>query len=316
MNVSEIYQLAVRLGIANDPRGEAEVEKELARVKKDFAEMKEEERKEFDQDRLTNPYSDSRILCGDVRSEVKRVLVGIDIEVGEVLLADRLRERGQQIDLIISHHPEGRALAALHDVMHMQEGVMHKFGVPINVAEGIMVSRISEVQRGLLPLNHNKAVDSAKILGFPFMCVHSPADNLVTAFVQKYLEEKQPETLKDVLKALKEIPEYAEAVKLNAGPIIFVGSEERKAGKIFVDMTGGTGGSEDAYAKLAIAGVGTLIGMHISEKHRKEAEKAHVNVVIAGHMSSDSLGINLFMDELVRRGVEIVPCSGLTRVQR
>jgi len=39
-------------------------------------------------------------------------------------------------------------------------------------------------------------------------------------------------------------------------------------------------------------------------------------VVIAGHMASDSLGLNLFLDELEQRGVEIVPCSGLLRISR
>ena len=56
--------------------------------------------------------------------------------------------------------------------------------------------------------------------------------------------------------------------------------------------------------------------MHISEEHKREAELAHVNIVIAGHMSSDSLGVNLLMDELEKNGVEIVPCSGFTRFSR
>lgn len=316
MNISEIYQLAIKLAKENDPRGLENVEKGLTRVRKEFEELKEDKRGEFDQDRLTNPYSDTRVLYGAGDREVKRVLVGVDVEVGEVLLADRLREKGQGVDLIIAHHPEGKALAALHQVMHMQEEILYKFGVPINVAEGIMASRISEVQRGIMPLNHNKAVDAARILDIPLMCVHTPADNLVTTYLQKLFDEKQPETLDDVVKLLKEIPEYAEAVKVNAGPAVFAGNGKRKAGKIFVDMTGGTGGSEDAYAKLSQAGVGTLVGMHIGEKHRKEAEKNHVNVVIAGHIASDSLGMNLFLDHLARQGVEIIPCSGLTRVQR
>jgi hypothetical protein len=39
-------------------------------------------------------------------------------------------------------------------------------------------------------------------------------------------------------------------------------------------------------------------------------------VVIAGHMSSDSLGINLFLDELERNGVQTIAASGLIRVHR
>ncbi|MHB8172399.1 MAG: NGG1p interacting factor NIF3 [Thermincolia bacterium] len=316
MKLDEIYRLAVEMAVESDPRGREEVQKALEKAKKAFEELKEEEKKDFDQDKLFNPYSDTRILYGDGEREVKTVLVGVDIEVGEVLLAERLSDKGRKIDLVMAHHPEGKALAALHDVMAMQEDILHKFGVPINVAQGIMVSRISEVQRGLMPINHNKAVDAAKIFDLPMMCVHTPADNMVTDYLQNLLDEKQPETLDDIVKLLKDIPEYAEAVKVNAGPFISVGSGKRKAGRVFVDMTGGTGGSEDAYAKLTNAGVGTIVGMHIGEKHRKEAEKNHINVVIAGHLASDSLGMNLFLDQLEKKGVEVVTCSGLTRVKR
>lgn len=316
MKIKEIYELAVRLGIENDPRGEAEVRKYLDGQKKAFDEKKEDEKKNFDSDRLFNPFADTRVLYGNPAKEIKTVLAGVDMETGEVLLADRLAARGKPVDLIISHHPEGKALAALHRVMNIQEDILAMFGVPINVAEGIMSSRISEVKRGLMPLNHNRAVDAARLLDIPLMCVHTPADNMVTSYLQKLFEAKKPETLKDLVGILKEIPEYAEAVKYNAGPEIVVGSKEKRAGRIMVDMTGGTGGSEDAYSKLSMAGVGTLVVMHIGEKHRKEAEKNHVNVVIAGHMASDSIGMNFFLDELERRGITVIPAAGLLRNKR
>ncbi|WP_027717712.1 NGG1p interacting factor 3 protein, NIF3 [Desulfovirgula thermocuniculi] len=316
MKLREIYELAVKMGMESDPRGLEAVQKLLAREKEKYEELKEEEKKEYDPERLQNPYDDTRILAGDPEKEVRRVLAGIDMEVGEVLLADRLGERGCPVDLIISHHPEGKAMAALYQVMHLQEDLLARFGVPINIAEGIMASRIAEVKRGLMPLNHNRAVDAARLLGLAFMCAHTVTDNLVASFLQKQMDEQKPETLGDILKLLKEQPEYREAVKYQAGPAIVVGSKERRAGKVMVDMTGGTSGSEDAYAKLAQAGVGTLLVMHINEKHRKEAEKNHINVIVAGHMASDSLGMNLFLDELEARGVEVVPCAGLLRFSR
>lgn len=316
MKLGEIYRLAIEKGMGKDPRTKAVVEKLLEKEKKLYAEMKEEEKKEYDRDRLFNPYGDTRLLYGDPEREVSRALAGIDMETGEVLLADRISGRGQKIDLIIAHHPEGKAMSALYQVMRLQEDVLAKFGVPINVAEGIMASRINEVKLGLMPLNHNRAVDAARLLDIPLMCVHTPADNQVNDFIQTLIDEKKPETLNDVLKLLKEIPEYAEAVNYNAGPTIVIGGKDKRAGRVMVDMTGGTSGSEDAYAKLAAAGVGTLIVMHIGEKHRKEAEKNHVNVIIAGHMASDSLGLNLFLDELACRGVEIIPCAGLLRYER
>jgi hypothetical protein len=297
MKFREIYELAVQKGIAADLRGEAEIARLLERLRKEYEEMKESEKAEFDQERLHNPFSDTRMLYGDENLEIESVLCGIDMEVGEVLLADRLRDKGQTIDLILAHHPEGKALAALYQVMHLQEDLLAQLGVPINVAEGILSGRIAEVGRNLMPLNHNRAVDVARLLDIPMMCVHTPADNLVTNFLTRLFEEKKPETV-------------------NSGPTIVVGSEKRRPGKIFVDMTGGTGGAKETYEKMAIAGVGTLVGMHIAEGHRKEAEKYNINVVIAGHIASDSLGMNLFLDEMEQRKVAILPTSGLIRVNR
>lgn len=316
MKIREIYQLAIEKGIEQDPRSRDTVMKVLENERKLYDELKETEKKEFDQDKLFNPYGDTRVLYGDPEREVTRVLCGIDMETAEVLLADRLNGRGAKIDLIIAHHPEGKAMSALYQVMALQEDVLAKFGVPINVAEGIMASRINEVKLGLMPLNHNRTVDAARLLDIPLMCIHTPADNHVNTFIQKLMDEKQPETLEDVTNILKEIPEYAEAIQYNAGPTTVLGNKKNRAGKIMVDMTGGTSGSEDAYAKLATAGVGTLVVMHIGEKHRKEAEKNHIKVIIAGHMASDSLGLNLLLDQLVGRGIEVLPCAGLLRYER
>ncbi|MCX6813388.1 MAG: NGG1p interacting factor NIF3, partial [Candidatus Azambacteria bacterium] len=59
-----------------------------------------------------------------------------------------------------------------------------------------------------------------------------------------------------------------------------------------------------------------IIAMHLSEEHRKNAEEAHINVVVAPHIASDSLGMNLFLDELEKQGIEIIPAGGLIRVNR
>lgn len=316
MKLGEIYELAIRMGRENDPRGAEEVDRVLETNRKEYEEMKEEEKAFYDQEKLVNPYSDTRILWGEKDTEVQSILAGIDMEVGEVLLADRLREKGRAVDLIMSHHPEGKALAALHEVMRLQEEVFYRLGVPINVAEGIMAPRISEVRRAVLPLNHNRAIDAARILNIPFMCVHTPADNLVTAYLGRLMEEKAPRTVGDVVKVLKEVPEYRMSLDTKAGPELVVGSDKKRAGKVFVDMTGGTSGSKDIYARLAQAGVGTVVCMHIPDKHREEAEKNHINVVIAGHQASDSLGLNLFLDQLENQGLNIIPCSGLLRVRR
>lgn len=316
MKIREIYELAISMGTDNDPRGREEVEKELARRSEKFQTLKDDEKEELDQESLSNPYSDTRILYGNPENDVTTALVGVDMEVGEVVLADRLSERGKVIDIIISHHPEGKALAALAGVMGIQPEIWKKLGVPINVGEGLMNKRSQEVFRAIMPVNHNRAVDAARLFEIPFMCLHTPADNMVTSFLQEIMDKKAPETVKDVVDALKEIPEYTAAVQQNAGPTIVVGSNDRKAGRVWIDMTGGTEGPKEAIEKLANAGVGTLVCMHASEKHTKAAEEHNLNIIIAGHMASDSVGLNLIMDQLEARGMTIVPCSGLIRIRR
>lgn len=317
MTAKEIYELVIRMGVKADPRGEKEVHRQLEKEKKQYEKLEKEEKEEFDKERLTNPYSDTRFLTGSLTRKVRRVLVGIDIGPAEVLLADRLAGKDKDIDLLISHHPQGKALAALDKAMHLQEDLMCKYGVPINVAEDLMSKRIAEVSRSISPLNHNRVVDMARLLGYSLVCIHTPADNLVYDFVGKFIKRKNPETVGEIVELLKSLPEYKEATQLNAGPRIFVGSKDRRAGKIVAaEMTGGTSGAKELYEKLSQAGIGTIIGMHMKETHKEEAEKHHINVVIAGHMASDSLGMNIFLDELKKKGIEIIPCSGLIRISR
>jgi putative NIF3 family GTP cyclohydrolase 1 type 2 len=311
MNLQQIYDLAIKLGIQHDLRGVAKVKKLLAKTKEKYGKLPAEKKKEFDQEKFTNPYSDSRILI-DNKENVKKVMIGIDISPAEVLMAKELG-----VDTIISHHPVGDALADLSDVMHLQADVLAGYGIPINIAEALTKERVSEVARGVSSVNHYRTVDAAKLFNINLVCIHTPCDNMAASFLDKVIQRKKPETVGDIIKALKEIPEYQEAVKRKAGPKIFVGAEENSAGKIVLtELTGGTEGAVGIYEKMGQAGIGTVIGMHIDEERKKEAQKHFVNVVIAGHISSDSLGLNQFLDELEKKGVKIIPCSGLIRVSR
>jgi putative NIF3 family GTP cyclohydrolase 1 type 2 len=285
----------------------------LERKRKKYENLSPKEKELFDLEALENPYLDSRIYHIAKDKEIKKVLAGIHIESEEILLAKELGD----IDLVIAHHPVGSGLANLADVMELQCDILNYYGVPINVAEALMTERIDEVARGVHAIIHQKTVDTAKLLGINLMSVHTPTDNLVAQFLKKLIEQKRPETLGDLVDLLLEIPEYREAAKIGSGPKITVGSRDKRCGKIaLTEITGGTEGSPKLYEKMAIAGIGTVVAMHQSEEHWKQARAAHINVVIAGHTPSDSLGMNLFLDELEKRGIEIVPCSGLIRVSR
>ncbi len=288
MRLSRLYNLAVKFGRERDPRPKARI----------------------------SSYADTRILYGNPDTRIRKIFIGIDIEAAELLLADRIRkERG--LDLVISHHPEGKAYASLYEVMQLQVDLLKEAGVSEEVAQQLLDERKREVERKILPQNHMRPVDAARLLDLPFMCVHTPADNHAFWFVRRLMEREKPKAVLDIMDILTDIPEYKSAARNNAGPRIILGNPKRPAGKILVEMTGGTEGSRDVFDKLYKAGVRTLISMHLSEEHFKKVKDANLNVVIAGHISSDTLGLNLLLDRIEKEETfQIISCSGFERIRR
>jgi len=316
MTLQEIYDLALSLGIKADPRGEDGVKKFLARAKKQYEELPEKKKKFFDKESLNSPYSDSRILFGNPKGAVKKVMAGIDADAAGVLLADRLNQKGEKIDLLISHHPSGHALASLYEVMDVQVDMFEEVGVPANVAHALFEQRMQEVKRRFGPMNHGQTVDAARLLDMPLLALHTIWDNLSNDFMKKHLGKKSYDTAGEVLERINEIPEFIEAIKGKEGPSLVSGSERSRAGKIMVSFTGGTNPSKELYVEMAKAGVGTLVEMHVPEEALTELKKLHINVIDCGHMAADSIGANIFLDALEKRGVKVIPCSGLIRIKR
>lgn len=317
MRLETIYRKAVAAGMAKDPRGAEEVRRLLDEERARSEKLKDGERDGWQEDRLFNPYADTRLLAGDPAAEVRKVAVGIDIDTSEILLVHTLnRDRGARIDAVVSHHPQGVALAQLADVMRVQADMLAAFGVALSVAEQLLDKRIEEVGRRVLPVNHDRAVDAARHLGLPLLCVHTPADNCVSAYLAALFDKEKPARLKDLVELLSGIPEYKAAARRLAGPKIVSGSESARCGKISLEMTGGTEGAKTIYEQYAVAGVSTIVGMHISEEALENAKKAHLNVVLAGHISSDTLGLNLLFDEIEKESpLEFVGVSGFVRTR-
>jgi putative NIF3 family GTP cyclohydrolase 1 type 2 len=319
MKLERFYKKAVEVGIANDLRGGAEIKRILDEDNERFKDLKDSDGTFFDKDRLFNPYADSRLLLGDPETEIRRILIGIDIDGAELLLAHTLNKEasGAKIDLVLGHHPIGAALHQMFDVMRLQASLLALHGVTIGVAEQLMDKRIGEVERRLLPVNATRTTDMARVLGLPLMCLHTVADNCVTKYLTDLFAAEPPARLKDLVKRLRTIPEYEKSVRLHAPPKIISGSESGSCGRIMVDMTGGTEGAKDIFDKLTSGGVSTVVGMHMSEEHLTNAKKAGLNVVIAGHIASDVLGLNLLLDEVEKdERLNYVCVSGFERIRR
>jgi len=311
MTQKQILDLAIKMGMRADLRGESAVKKHLARQQKKFDSLSPKKQAGFDKEKLTNPYMDSGIWV-DSGKDVKKIMAGIDVTPGEILIAKSLG-----VDTIINHHPLGKGLALLDEVMHLQTDILAQYGVPINIAESLLGVRISEVARGVHASNHYKIVDAARLAGVNLMNVHTPCDNLVADFLDKEIKKKKPEYVGELVELIADIEEYKESARRGAPVKLFAGAEDNRAGKIaLTEITGGTEGSKDIYREMANAGVGTIVAMHLSESHRKNAKEAHINVVVASHIASDSVGMNLFLDEIVKKGIEIIPFGGLIRISR
>jgi hypothetical protein len=317
MNIGAIYECVVREGLKKDPRTRKELEQARARVRREYAKLKGDDKKCFEKEKLRHPYGDTRILYGDRKKTVRTMMVGIDVDAEELLTAYLLNEKGAGIDLAVSHHPSGIALSNLDRVMGVHTDILRHLGVKREISETIMKERVGEVSRRLHARNMERNVDIARVLDMPFMCVHTPADNHVTHYLTDLFRKRKPSKVRDVLRMLKAIPEYRDAMTKNVGPRLIAGKEKDKAGRIFVDMTGGTEGSKKAFARLSQAGVGTIVAMHLSEEHFKVAKSEFINVIIAGHIASDTLGLNLVLDRLSKEfPFNVFPCSGFTRVRR
>jgi putative NIF3 family GTP cyclohydrolase 1 type 2 len=265
-------------------------------------------------------FPDSAILFGRPDTEVKKIMVGIDIEVAELLLAERMREK-EGLDLVVAHHPEGKSYVGLHEVMRLQVDLLRQAGLAHKTALKLTEERMQEVERRVLPQNHTRPVDAARLLDMPLINLHTPADNHVYRFLNLLFKQKSGSlrVVGDIINILKGIPEYQIAEKFNTGPRIILGNLNRPIGKISLEMTGGTEGSKDVFGKLYKAGVRTLVSMHLSEEHLKKAKEANLNVVIAGHISSDTLGLNLLLDNIensAKQRFQVISCSGFTRVKR
>jgi putative NIF3 family GTP cyclohydrolase 1 type 2 len=291
LKIKDIFKTAIKAGVKNDP----------SETTGRWSEFK-----------------DSDILCGNSELNVKRVAVGIDIESEEILIVSRLNDKGRAIDLVIAHHPEGKGLYHLYSMVKIQEEMLIKSGVNLSSAEVIIGESYSKYKKAYTSLNYNRAVESAKLMNINFMNIHTPADNMVHSYIMRLMDEKKPKTLKDIIIVLSEEEEYKNAEKLGAGPVIISGKPEYRAGKIYVDMTGGVEASKKIYKAMEQAGVSTIIGMHMSEEHLEEAKKNNINVIMAGHMASDTLGINLILDEIekIEPFEEVVEMSGFRRVKR
>lgn len=239
---------------------------------------------------------------------IHKVLVGIDMNTPELLVGKIMG-----YDCVVSHHPRNTDLKGINDLFREQMYAMAAHGVPLNAAQKLIESQAKKIDDNDHGFNYNRNASAAEVLQMPFVCIHTPADIIVETAIQKMMDEHfgdKPRTkIKDIMDVLGAISEYKKAP---FPPKIGVGSPESYAGKILVNMSGVTGGGPDVYKAYFQAGVGTLILMHASEQDIKAVSEQNIgNIIVAGHMASDSYGMNRIFEAWEQEGLEVTRMSGV-----
>ncbi|MDQ6711736.1 MAG: hypothetical protein M3Z28_00910 [Candidatus Dormibacteraeota bacterium] len=244
--------------------------------------------------------------------EVRRVFVGIDVDLGELLLARSLGADG-----VIAHHPIGSgARLGLAAVIEGHEAQMRAEGIPAEVAHQKMLDRQRPVAHALHTTNYDRVVDAARQLKMPMMNIHLAADlvgrQYFIDFVGRVVDGGKT-TVGGLIGELKTIPEMEASL---VQPELWLGDAENRVGRWVVQMAAGTNGGAPVYRTYYEHGIDTILAMHIDERDLRELEqlqRPRANLVITGHMPSDSIGMNRVLDALEKQGLEVIAGSGVIR---
>ncbi len=233
--------------------------------------------------------------------DIRRVLFCLDVGVPELLLAKKL-----DYDAVIAHHPIGdSAIVAFHEVFKRHIQQLGKAGVPREEAESAVRKKLLKLEVSNHMRSYRQTIDIAKLLKVPCMNIHTPLDEVGRRIMSNRVNgiTETNVTLDDVVRTLQGLPEFQRAVtKIK----IRVGSNSSLAGKTVVSHGAGTNGGYEIARTYFKYGVNTVIYIHIDPMDLSRLKKENLgNLIVTGHVASDSVGINPFIKKLERMGIRV-----------
>ena len=232
---------------------------------------------------------------------LEKVLFGIDADAPELLLAKQLG-----YDAVISHHPKGgSAVINFHEVFSRHRQQMAEAGVPQHAADEAIRRKMAALEVEMHTRNYRHAIDFAKRLNMPYMNIHTPLDEIGRRTMARTISQKIDEdsTVADVVAALNSLPEFKNAT---TNIKIRLGTPSAPAGQTVVSHGAGTNGGYEIAKAYFRHGVNTLIYIHISPGDLDKLKSDGLgNLIITGHIASDSVGINPFIHQLETMGISV-----------
>ena len=238
--------------------------------------------------------------------KLRRVLVAIDVGVGELLLA-----RNLDCDGVIAHHPAGgNAQLEGYKVFLRHVNQMRAAGVPANVATEAVKNKYRVLDIRHHPENYDQVTNAAKKLGLPLVTIHSPCDEIGRRMIVQAIGGlDEDDTVARLVSRIRAFPEFRDA---GTKIVVRLGSANRKAGRVAISHAAYTNGGYDVAKAYFQNGVDTLSYIHISESDlTKLASENFANLIVLGHIASDWLGINRLLRELEKNDVEPVALTDL-----
>ena len=238
---------------------------------------------------------------------LRKVLVAIDVGIGELLLAKNL-----DCDGVIAHHPAGgTARLKGYEVFMRHIDQMKAAGVPADVAREAVKVKYRALDISRHPENYDQTTSAAKKLGLSLLSIHSPCDEMGRRMIVqaiKGLDEKA--TVGELVSRIGRFPEFKNAeTKIE----IRLGSARSKMGRVAISHACYTNGGYEIAKAYYQNGIGTLSYIHISETDLTKLEAENLgNMIVLGHIASDWLGINYLLKELAKDDIEAVCTTDLT----
>jgi len=233
--------------------------------------------------------------------DLERLLFGLDIGAGELLMAEQLGYDG-----VIAHHPVGVPQRAWR-VFERHVDLLTGAGVPEEAAREAVRPKMAQLRVDGQTRNYEQVPMAARRLGMPFLNVHSPLDELgrrkMQAVVDEALAADPDATLAEVAGVLAALQA---AQRADTEVCVALGNLDAPAGQVVVAHGALTNGGYHVARAYFDHGVDTVIYIHVSPSDLvRLQENDDGQLIVTGHLVGDAVGIEPYIDALRERGLQV-----------
>jgi len=240
---------------------------------------------------------------------IRKILIGIDLKQAELKMAKDLG-----YDCAIAHHPSaGSSILRYHEVLLRHVDQMVRAGVPADVAVETMRETV-ESRRVLASMqNYDHAPSVARLLDMPYLNIHTPLDEIGRRRMAEVVGSLGPErTVADAIAALRGA--FGEFRNAETEIEVPVGKADSRLGRAVFSHGAGTNGGHPVAKAYFDHGIDTVFYIHCRPEEAKRLREEYGDaktLVVTGHIASDSIGINPYVNRLRAEGLDVTTFSGI-----